>query len=115
LVVEFCKRLGDDFKREVVRRLLKDDDTEDEFKEIIKEFEDVIYPFVGHIPKIPDELDEDELTFLNNLIKEYPEVSYRIEDGLAVVRLKNINYNKFNKLSKMLKNMGYVYDDRLYK
>jgi len=60
LVVEFCKRLGDDFRREVVRRLLKDNNTEDEFKEFIKEFEDVIYPFVGHIPKYPDEWDEDE-------------------------------------------------------
>ena len=59
LVVEFCKRLGEDFRREAVRRLLKLDDTEDELKEI-KEFEDVIYPFVGHVPKYPDEWNEDE-------------------------------------------------------
>jgi len=59
---------------------------------------------------------KDELTFLNNLIKEYPEVSYRIEDGLATIRLKkNIDHNRFNKLSKMLRDRGYVYDEKLYK
>jgi len=58
----------------------------------------------------------DELSFLNNLIIEYPEVSYRIEDGLATIRLKkNIDPNRFNKLSKMLRDKGYVYDNRLYK
>jgi len=59
LILDLCRRLGDDFRREVVRRLSRDYDREDEFKEI-KEFEDVIYPFVGHIPKYPDEWDEDE-------------------------------------------------------
>jgi len=63
-----------------------------------------------------NEMPKDELLFLNNLIKEYPEVSYRIEDGLATVRLnKNIDPNKFDKLSKMLRNKGYVYDKKLYK
>jgi len=59
---------------------------------------------------------KDKLTFLNNLIKEYPEVSYRIEEELATVRLKkNIDPNKFNKLSKMLRDRGYAYDEKLYK
>jgi|GEM_PF-4456541 len=43
LIVEFCKRLGDDFRREVAKRLSRDDDMEDEFKE----FEDAIYPYTG--------------------------------------------------------------------
>jgi len=63
-----------------------------------------------------NEMPRDELTFLNNLIKKYSEVSYRIEEELATVRLKkNIDYNRFDKLSKMLKDKGYVYDGRLYK
>jgi len=45
LVVEFCKRLGDDFKGEVIERLLKDDNTEDEFKEF-KKFEDIMFPSI---------------------------------------------------------------------
>jgi len=64
----------------------------------------------------PNEIPKDDLSFLNNLIKEYPEVSYRIEDGLATVRLnKNIDPNRFDKLSKMLMDKGYVYDKKLYK
>jgi len=59
---------------------------------------------------------KDDLLFLNNLIKEYPEASYRIEDGLATVRLKkSIDPNRFNKLNKMLRNKGYAYDEKLYK
>jgi len=72
--------------------------------------------FMGKGEYIEREEPKDELTFLNNLIKEYPEVSYRIEDGLATIRLKkNIDPNRFNKLSKMLKDRGYVYDEKLYK
>lgn len=58
----------------------------------------------------------DELLFLNSLIKEYPEIHYRVENGLATIKLrKNIEPNRFNELNKMLRDNGYVYNEKMFK
>jgi hypothetical protein len=59
---------------------------------------------------------EDEISFLNRLLREYDGLHYTIEDGLAVVKLKSsIEPKKFRELNERLRDRGYVFDDKAYK
>ncbi len=60
--------------------------------------------------------NNNELSFLNNLLRKYNELHYRIEDGIIIIYLNNnLEPRKFKELNKKLKNKGYTYDHKTYK
>jgi len=59
---------------------------------------------------------DDELSFLNNLVKEYSELHYHVEDGVITVYLeRNIEFKRFRELDNKLRSRGYAYNKRVHK